>query len=304
MASLKTVTKPIFITGIDPEREAEKSKLPDRLTEGSYLNQNDDGILIAKGLSEYLKAGVGDTIALIGQGYHGGSAVGLFPVRGIVKLITSEMDNNFIYMTLPAAQTFIDLPDGYSGILIALNSAENTEETIAEIGNRIDTQTYDLLPWTFTMERLLQQAQSDEAFSVVLLFILYVIVGFGILGTVIMMTNERQREFGVIISLGMQRRRLAIIVAVEMLLITLAGVLLGCGVSIPLVQWFHYHPIPMSGEMADYMMEMGMEAVMPAANHPSIFINQALTVTFITIITTLYPVLKIRKLNIIAVTRL
>ena len=39
-------------------------------------------------------------------------------------------------------------------------------------------------------------------------FILYVIVVFGMFGTVLMMTEERKYEFGVLISIGMSRIRL------------------------------------------------------------------------------------------------
>jgi len=72
----------------------------------SYLLPDDDGILVSDKLSAYLKAGIGDSVILMGQGYHGVSATGIFPVRGIIKMPSPEIDNKLIIMTIPTAQIF------------------------------------------------------------------------------------------------------------------------------------------------------------------------------------------------------
>ena len=59
-------------------------------------------------LAGYLKVTIGDTVILMGQGYHGASAAGIFPVRGIIKMPLAEIDNKLIIMTIPAAQKFFD----------------------------------------------------------------------------------------------------------------------------------------------------------------------------------------------------
>jgi ABC-type lipoprotein release transport system permease subunit len=297
MASFGSVSKGIAVIGISPAAEAGKSNLPVRLVEGNYLSETDDGILIGKGLSKYLKVGAGDTLALIGQGYHGASAAGLFPVRGILNLVVAEMDNGMAYISLPAAQRFIDMPDGYSGILIAVKNNSRLDETIRSVEQAVDTQTLDVFSWHFTMERLLQTAESDKAFSGIMIYILYLIVGFGILGTVIMMTNERKREFVVMISLGMQRSRLAVVVATEILVMALLGVLLALVVTMPIAHLFAAYPIELTGGMAKAYTDMGMEPVMPMSTAPIHFIKQILMIAVLTALATIYPVKKILGLK-------
>ena len=298
MASFGTVSKGIAIVGIAPAKEAQKSNLPLRIVKGEYLSDNDDGILIGEGLSKYLKASIGDTLALIGQGYHGASAAQLFVIRGILKLMTAEMDNSMAYITLPSAQQFIDMPDGYSGILISITDNNRLNDVIHKVEQIVDTQTLDVYSWHFTMERLLQTSQSDKAFSVLLMFIMYVIVGFGILGTIIMMTNERNREFRVMISLGMPRLRLAAVVAVELLVMSLIGVILSFAATLPITCWFSAHPIKVSGKIADTFVQFGMEPFLPMSVHPSIFTNQMMTILVIALLAMIYPVYKILKLKI------
>jgi len=318
MAASGSVSKGIAIIGVSPAKEALKSNLPSRIVKGEYLSENDDGILIGEGLAKYLKVSTGDTLAFIGQGYHGSSAAGLFPIRGILKLMTAEMDNGLTYMTLPSAQAFIDMPDGYSGILISIKNNNRLNEVMEVISYqlsfvsgqlsvvndkstenwKLETENYEVLTWHFTMERLLQQTETDKAFGVMLMYIMYVIVGFGILGTVIMMTNERKREFCMMISLGMQRTRLATVIVAELLFMSLIGVVLAFAVTLPLGHWFAAHPIKITGEMGDMFAQYGMEPILPMSVHPSIFITQMTFILAIVLLVCIYPVSKILKLNL------
>ena len=311
MAAWGSVSKGVAVMSVSPEKEAEKSNLPSRIVSGNYLTENDDGILIGEGLSKYFKATVGDTLALIGQGYHGTSAAQLFPIRGILKMMTPEMDNGLSYITLPSAQQFIDMPDGYSGVLISVKDGKRLNETMKVISYQLsiakklnsklyplNSNNYEVYSWHFTMERLLQTAQSDKAFSIIIMLIMYIIVGFGILGTIIMMTNERKREFCIMISLGMPRVRLAGVVAMELLFMSLLGVALAFAITLPLTHWFAAHPIEMSGNYAEMFAQYGMEPFLPMSVETSIFTDQIITIFVIALLAVIYPVNKILKLKI------
>jgi len=301
MSSYGAVSKGIAIIGVSPEKEKQKSNLSSRIIAGAYLSETDEGILIGEGVSNYLKASIGDTLALIGQGYHGTSAAQLFVIRGILKFMTTEMDNTMAYITLSSAQSFIDMPDGYSGILISITDNNKLDEVISALRTMLYTlnaNNYAVYPWHFTMERLLQTSESDKAFSALIMYILYVIVGFGILGTIIMMTNERKREFCVMISLGMPRIRLAAVIAVEFLMMTLIGVVLAFAITLPVAHWFAAHPIEITGEMADMYASYGMEPVLPMSTRSYIFVNQIINVLIIALLAVIYPVNKILRLKI------
>ncbi len=151
MASTEKLTKPCILMGVDPARENRMSSLARHIIDGTYLNKNDDGALIGKALSDYLKLGVGDTMALIGQGYHGASAATLLVIRGILQLPSPEMNSRFIYTSLSKAQDFISFPNGESGLLITLKNERKMNDVIKKIKSKIDASQYEvlhgLLPW-------------------------------------------------------------------------------------------------------------------------------------------------------------
>ena len=301
MASYGTLSKGVAIMGISPEKEKEKSNLPIRLTQGIYLTETDDGILLGGGLAAYLNVDVGDTVVFIGQGYHGASAAGLYPVRGLLQLPTIEMDNGMAYMALPTTQNFIDMPDGYSGILVSIQKEKLLNETINDISyhlSEVSSENYEVLPWTVTMEEMMKTSVSHKSLVRMIMLVLYLIVGFGILGTVIMMTNERKREFAMMISLGMSRKRLKVLTLFELIILTMTGVALAMAVIIPLTYYFSLYPIPLTGDIAQAYVELGMEAVMITTCETGVFINQATTVLIFAGITFFYPIYKIGKLKI------
>jgi ABC-type lipoprotein release transport system permease subunit len=299
LASFGSATKGIAVVGISPGNETKKFNLASHIIKGNYLSETDDGIIIGEELANYLQASVGDTVAFIGQGHFGASAAGLFPVRGIFYFAARELNSSVAYASLPATQSFIDMPDGYSGILITLKEDKLLDNSITKIKEVINTEDNEVYPWHFTMQRLLQTAKSDQQFSLLIIFILYLIVGFGILGTVIMLTNEREKEFRTMISLGIQRGKLALSVVIELLIMAFIGVLAGLGISYPMAVWFHFHPVRMPGEMAEAYITYGMEPIMPTSTEASIFISQIIVILIIVFITASYPVSKIKRINLI-----
>ena len=104
-----------------------------------YLSKNDQGsVIIGSGLSNYLKAEVGDSVVLIGQGYHGTSAAGIYVVRGIVKLPAPDIDNNIVYIPINAARYLYAAPGMATSAVINLKNNDDkeikaTDERLAKI---------------------------------------------------------------------------------------------------------------------------------------------------------------------------
>ncbi|MDR0711866.1 MAG: ABC transporter permease [Prevotellaceae bacterium] len=132
-----------------------------------------------------------------------------------------------------------------------------------------------------------------------MLSILYLIVGFGVFGAVVMLTNERRREFKLLASLGMQRTRLAGMVSIELLIMSLLGVAAALAVAVPVAYVFALNPIEMTGEIAEAYSSYGMEPVLPMSTDAAIFIRQIVIILGITAVAAIYPVRKILKLRLI-----
>jgi putative ABC transport system permease protein len=129
--------------------------------------------------------------------------------------------------------------------------------------------------------------------------ILYLVIAFGIFGTVLMMTTERKREFGVLVAIGMQKSKLAAIVSIEMVYIGLIGILSGIAVAVPSIIIGLYNPIRLSGDYAKVYESYGMEPIMPFMPVDYYFLWQSLIVALIVGIAIIYPVRKIYKMKLV-----
>jgi len=118
------------------------------------------------------------------------------------------------------------------------------------------------------------------------------IITFGIFGTILMMISERKRELGVMIAIGMQRFRLGTVLFFETIMMGALGALAGIVASIPLAYYFFINPIPLSGDAAKTMIDMGIEPYMYFSMHPDVFYIQAIIVFIITLIIALFPIYK------------
>jgi ABC-type lipoprotein release transport system permease subunit len=268
---------------------------------GEYLSANENAVLVADKLAKFLNLGVGDTIILISQGYHGRSASGLFEVKGIIDLPNPELNRSFIYMPLSQAQDFYSAYNMVTSLAINVhdNDDEAVQNTTGEIRDKLHSETYAVMDWKEMNKELVQQIQSDNASGKLILAILYVIIAFGIFSTVLMMTAERKREFGVMVAVGMQKFKLAGIVTIELIILGLIGLSSGMLASIPAVLVGNRNPIRLTGELAESMESFGLEPVMPFATIDFYYVNQALVVLALIVIAMLYPVYSITKIKVV-----
>ncbi len=268
---------------------------------GEYLSANENAVLVADKLAKFLNLGVGDTIILISQGYHGRSASGLFEVKGIIDLPNPELNRSFIYMPLSQAQDFYSAYNMVNSLAINVhdNDDEAVQNTTGEIRDKLHSETYAVMDWKEMNKELVQQIQSDNASGKLILAILYVIIAFGIFSTVLMMTAERKREFGVMVAVGMQKFKLAGIVTIELIILGLIGLSSGMLASIPAVLVGNRNPIRLTGELAESMESFGLEPVMPFATIDFYYVNQALVVLALIVIAMLYPVYSITKIKVV-----
>ncbi len=297
LASFGTKTKGSLVMGIDPEKEDALTKIKSKLVAGEYLEINDKAVLVAEGLAEYLKVGVGDSLVLIGQGYHGSNAAGIYPIKGIVKFPVPDQNNQTVYLPLKESQWLFDVAGRLTSIALVVEQVQQIDRIMAEISAQVSTEQLEIMGWRELMPDLVQGIEIDNLSGKVMLWILYAVIGFGMFGTFMMMTAERMYEFGVMMSVGMKRLIMQWIIVLEMGMMASIGVVLGICISLPFLIYYHNNPIMLTGEAAAAIENFGIEAGYFFSLQPSLFYNQAWAIFFMALILGFYPIYVIQKLK-------
>ena len=292
-------SKGVIITGIEIEKEQLITDWDKKIIEGSKSFDNADRIILSKGIAEYFDVTMGDTLVLFGQGYQGMMAAGKYVANGIIDLKNPKLNEMAIFMDIESAQDYIS-SENIATHLVIDKKEYYDEKKIAEDVRKAISSDYEVMTWKEILPELDQMITADNVGGLIMAFILYVIVCFGMFGTVLMMTEERMYEFGVLLSIGMAKIKLYLIILLETIMLSSIGVIIGVLTTRPISHYFNKNPINMDsfGEgLGDAMGEFGFDPIMPFSINWDIPISHAAFIFGISLLISIYPAIRILSLN-------
>ena len=299
LISVGEKTKGGVINGINLPEEQKITDWNKKMVSGSF-DLSDNEIIIAKGIAEFFGISENDTLILYGQGYRGMMAAGKYPVKGVIDLKNPDLNKIGLFMTMETVRNYVSSDEISTHIIIGKEKYYDEGKIVEDLG-QILSDDYEVMTWKETLPEIEQTITADSAGGLIMAFILYVIVVFGMFGTVLMMTEERKYEFGVLISVGMSRIRLFGIILVETIILSMVGVVLAVMVTYPISIYYNINPIDMAllmGDGANQMIEeMGFSPMIPMSISWDIPLSHSLVIFIFSLLISIYPAIKISKLN-------
>jgi len=272
--------------------------------ESGSIKVGEPGVWLGSRLAQFLELNTGDTLVLLGQGYHGVSAAGKYEVKGLIRISLPEMDSRAVYMPYDIAQDLYKCGHNLTSLVLNLeNSDDKSLKETAKSLSEIVPGEARIIDWKEMNEIMIQQMEVDNVGGVAMLLLLYVVIFFAIYGTTLMMTAERKREFGVLVAIGMQKKKLASIMSWEMFFLGLIGITVASIISIPIIIYGSHHPIIFGGELAYMMADYGFEAQLAFQPIDSYFLWQAFIVGLMASLSLIYPVRRILGLEVVTALR-
>lgn len=299
LASYGKQTKGVLISGINPILQNKQTHLAEKIIKGKYLRHEDE-VLIGDKLAKILKMKVGDSLVLLGQGFRGITAYGIYKVAGIFHLPSLQMNSQVVYMDIGAAQNFVY--PYQKGLLTGLSIFLKDPSKLAGIKKILESKLgkdYEVISWRTMLSDILQTIEVDNISGQIMLLILYIIAAFGIFSTILMMTMEKRKQYAIMVSVGMQRRKLIWVSIIETFIVSVIGILIGLMTVGPLLYYLHYNPIPITGDMAKMYLEFNIAPVLPFSIRAHVFLSQTAIVLILSLMSALYPIIYLSKFNIL-----
>ena len=303
LASSKERTYGVMVTGIDPEKEAQVSTLKNMVRKGRYLSTEDvngetSGALVGKMLAENLRVQPGDELTLLGQGRDGSIAATVVTIRGVYSSGIDEFDRSTIQIPLSHFQETFFMRDAVHSVVLLCSSLGVVSDVKTMIQKKLAGRQFKYplvtLDWDELTPGLKQGIQVDLISGIIMYLILVIVVAFSILNTFLMAIFERTREFGVLLAIGTTPPRLTRLVLMESAFITSIGILLGIILGIIITYYFQINGIYFAGA-EELFGQFGISGrIYPKLSLLSIFTGP-LAVFVITIMSALYPALKVRQ---------
>ncbi len=288
-----------MILGVEPEAERQVSAFVRNTFEGLSLHAGDDhAALLGQTLARNLDVGVGDTVAVITQGFRNQMGADLYVVKGLLRTGSLELDRALMVMPLPAAQDLFAMEGRFTEVVLHTDSYRHDEQYASRLRAALDQADYEVMFWGDLLPELRQAILLDNVSGAVFLVFLLLLIGFEIFNATTMSVMERVREFGVMQSIGMKPRQISLLVGLELVLKISVALAAGLVITFVLALIFKDQPLPLSREFIELSNSFGFPLdELELSTRPAVFLEPLVSVLIIAVLAMIYPILKVRSLS-------
>lgn len=266
-----------------------------RLDKGTDLKGPRD-VLIGRELANELEIGPGSELVLVSQAIDGSVANDRYTVAGTFISSSSEMDATAVALPLAEAQSFFGLGEGVHQLVVRLPfEREDVTPEVETLRAALDLKTLEALSWSEMLPDMKASIASKRKSQGVMDFIIFLIVGLGVLNAMTMSVFERTHELGVLASLGTRPRRLLGMVLLEALWQAVIG--FGVGVAIAAAVLYGYGSVDLSSMMQGDVMGVRMPSRLELRLFPSALTGAAITAFFTAFLGALVPAVRAARLK-------
>jgi ABC-type lipoprotein release transport system permease subunit len=285
----------VILYGINPDTEKNISKIDEAMVKGSYLTKDRDRqILIGSKLADTLEIDLGDRVVITAAQAHTGElSQEMFRIGGIFHFNVKEMDSSMAFITLGKSRALLGLgPDAHE-IAITFHDITDASNMMLPFWSTYSRDDNEALGWRGLMKELDAVLRLSEFTKYIMALLLFGIVALIILNTLFTSLYERLFEFGVLRAIGTRPFKMASIVLLEAVLLSIVSGLYGIILGIGVTYIFSIYGIDYRGiEFAEVTLRELIYPVMTVRQ----YIEYPVWILFFALIAGLYPAVFAAKL--------
>jgi len=218
-----------------------------------------------------------------------------FRVSGIFRTNNDMFESLSLFVPIDEMRQLTGMEDGTFHRVIARLENNNITNSVTPI-IREKLPDYEVLNWKEIQPDLAMITDFINQIYAVFMVLILAALAFGIVNTMLMAVLERTRELGMLMAIGMNRRKIFIMIMLESIFLSIVGGFAGIAVSEVV--------IAITGKTGINLMKYseGMEAMGYSAHlFPTIdaqfFITTTILIVLTGIVSAIYPARKALKLN-------
>ncbi|MFL2715617.1 MAG: lipoprotein-releasing ABC transporter permease subunit [Gammaproteobacteria bacterium] len=226
-------SKGVNVIGIDTKNEDNMSIIPDYMVVGSISDlESGNSIIIGSLLAANLGVYVGDKINITTSDIKT-SIIGSYPtsvnfqIVGIYELRT-EIDQSMTLVSHETAQKLknINLSETLS-IRIKTNNLFEADNISKNLINNLNRNDLVFSSWKSTHGTLFEAIKFEKLLISLMLFLIVAVASILVLSTVIMTVKSKEREIGILLTLGASSKQIILIFFTQGLIVSLIGIIFG-----------------------------------------------------------------------------
>jgi lipoprotein-releasing system permease protein len=199
-----------LVHGVAPESLRNRPIFADNIRFGDLANfDGENAVVIGERMAQKLGLTVGDQLTLIspkGQATVFGSVprVRAYTIAAIFKVGMSEYDSSYVFIPLPAAQTYFAMDNRVSQISIGLANADLTAGVAAKIRPMIGP-TVSIYDWRQANSSFFTAVEVERNVMFLILTLIILVAAFNIISGLIMLVKDKGRDIAIMRTMGASR---------------------------------------------------------------------------------------------------
>jgi lipoprotein-releasing system permease protein len=236
MLTAKDRVQGVVVRGIDPKNEGRVTSLQKNMTEGALMDLEAQGrklpgIVIGEDLARKFGAIIGDTLTMVNP-LGEETPIGIVPkmkkfeLVGIFDAGMYDYNTGFVYISIPAAQKFFNMPGRVSGIEVRVDEVYRADTIAASIQSEVGFPYYTR-NWIEMNKNFFSALKLEKIGMSLILVVIIIVASFNIIGTLTMIVMEKSREIAILKSMGASGGSIMKIFMFAGLVIGVVGTVLG-----------------------------------------------------------------------------
>jgi putative ABC transport system permease protein len=229
MAGTANSSTGAMVYGVEADKERRVSEISETLCDscGNYLDKNKPNlIVVGHAFAKKLKLKLHSKVILTFQDMNGTLTGAVFRVGGIYRTSNSAFDEMNIFINTGDIVPILAIsPNEYHEVAIRLNDFKKVQD----IQQKLTRIFPDLSIRNWKQVDPVLGLVADLLNTYLYLFMLIILLGlaFGIINTMLMVILERTRELGMLTAIGMNKRRVFLMIMLESVYLSITGGFLG-----------------------------------------------------------------------------
>ncbi len=302
MAASANAGAGINIFGVNPTSEKRVSDLHSLIIEGKYLSADEKiPTVIGQKLAHKLNLGLGDKLIVTLTDSSGTITSGAFLIVGIFKTANNRFDETNIFVNKKDLSGLIGYPAN-TGDEIAIRLKANSQTPVVMKALRrifqkeIRNKQIVVRSWDQIQPLLKSMIAVMDFFSYIFLIIILAALAFAIINTMLMAVMERTREIGMLMALGMNKRKIFSMIMLETIFLSIVGAVLGLLISLVIVNHYATYGFDLSS-VAKGLNYIGYSSQIFFRVNTNFYIISMILVALIAVLSSISPALKALKLQ-------
>jgi ABC-type lipoprotein release transport system permease subunit len=283
------------ILAIDPESERARTNLEEMMVEGTFFDESmRNPVVIGKKLADKLGVGMKKKIVLTFQDASGNLSRASFRVGGIYQSLNAQWDEFNVYITQKDLRKTTGL-DMIHEVVVYYEETVATEEITDALVEIMPVEA-KVLSWKDNSPEL---GFADDMMGIMLILVLGIIMTallFGIINNMLMAILERRRELGMLMAIGMNKRKLFLMILLETLLLGIVGGPVGMLLGDVTIRIMMNIGVDLSSKK-EGLAELGVQSIIYPEVVPEYYIIMALMVIGTALLASIIPAYRALKLN-------